>query len=69
MDKNGWISVKDRLPADFEPVLVVSEERAMTVAYREDNKWLQDYWNKIEPSIEGIVFTHWMPLPEAPESD
>lgn len=54
-----WISVKDRLPSIGEDVLVY------------DGEWFHvDYLNNSDSVDWGRCFdvTHWMPLPNAPES-
>jgi hypothetical protein len=58
-----WISVKDRLPEDGEPVLVYKERHSeaygnMSTAYYRRGRWFGSI---------GEVITHWMPLPDAPE--
>ena len=58
-----WISVKDRLPKDFdEDVLVYTSDRLQhLIASPKD-------WAIIECDYDCFV-THWMPLPEPPEVD
>ena len=56
-----WISVKDRLPKKRTEVLAVISLGIMVVAWY-DREW----------SYNGITLhnvTHWMPLPELPESE
>ena len=62
-----WISVKDRLPEDWCPVLVMVRETEMPLlgSYRE-NVWFHEMWNTT--FINGAV-THWMPLPQPPKGD
>ena len=57
-----WISVKDRLPVDWCPVLVMVREieKPLLGSYRE-NVWFHERWNTT--FINGAV-THWMPLPQ-----
>jgi len=72
---NEWISVKERKPEPFVPVLTYCEE--------------QRYNGEIEPEIEDMYYdpeyphafcrwngilkkfhvTHWMPLPAPPKED
>lgn len=60
-----WISVKDRLPAEMESVLVFNTEGAILVGRIVFDNWKAyfidgEHWmNELEP-------THWMPLPEPP---
>lgn len=61
-----WIDVKDRLPKEYERVLIVCEE-GICSGKRIDYTWccdpLQSY------ASDGCVFhvTHWMPLPKYPK--
>lgn len=64
-----WITVKERLPAEDEEVLISAEEdgerTAFVAFWRQDAKWWDNCytgWVK-----EHLNVTHWMPLPEPPE--
>lgn len=71
MDK--WISVKEQLPNDGVPVLVIVNGRYKNIefkgayelaAYSEPDKdWILDAY----PGAEDITVTHWIPLPDPPE--
>lgn len=57
-----WVSVKDRLPEQYEEVLVYSTKYGVQV------DWIADkvdylWWNY------GELVTHWQPKPEPPESE
>lgn len=57
-EKSKWVSVKDRLPEPFTTVLAhYTDGRIHTVGY------LDRFM-----TTRGTV-THWMPLPEPPESE
>ena len=63
--KDGWISVKDRLPVAKEVVLAYeSAFDSMSMAFRlpdtEEFINVGDYY-----ALDAV--THWMPLPEPPE--
>ena len=62
---DNWISVKDKMPEEYGDVLVfrVYNQRPMMSVdtYDTDRKRFSKYHNC------GI--THWMPLPEPPESE
>ena len=69
-----WISVKDRLPEEFESVLVCNlngitqDERDIEIAILHEDKifYYVAPWNYDLFSIAKA--THWMPLPEPPEN-
>lgn len=64
-----WISVKERMPEEYKPVLVYAKH---TPEYFSDwfavmeDTWLGDSWECNGDSDVHEV-THWMPLPEPPE--
>ena len=64
-----WISVEERLPEEFHPVLVYMPNEAplptVHEGYRRRNgRWWAAWYAR---ELEGV--THWMPLPEPPEED
>lgn len=59
---NEWISVKKRLPEEWEPVLGAIGTIVEVVIYIGNGKW-RVTWN--HDAIDEI--THWMPLPDPPE--
>ena len=64
---NGWISVKDRLPEDFQKVLVFWKEHGEpmvdTAFWQKDAKRFDgEHWVRMEDKV-----THWMPIPEPPQ--
>ncbi len=71
-----WISVEERLPEQYNPVLVAyvgyntNAILADMVAYRDsDSDWC--WYDGDHPSGElcKVKITHWMPLPEPPKED
>ena len=62
-----WISVEDRLPKEWESVLVWSEHGFHIVAVYLGvvGKW-RECWN--HTMLEGKI-THWMPLPQPPKGE
>ncbi len=62
-----WIPVSERYPDEGEKVLIVDTRgRILTREYTNNGDWCDencDYW------IEHNHVTHWMPLPEPPESE
>lgn len=63
--KDGWISVKDRLPAKHECVLIYDSVcHNIYMAWRDDDL---DAWFSEEYLPDFLNITHWMPLPNPPE--
>lgn len=63
----SWISVEESLPERYEHVLVTTRftdegEPDLEIAYLSLNRWTKE-----EGHLYGRV-THWMPLPEPPET-
>lgn len=62
-----WISVKDRLPEVFRPVIVcrgkVKGEYVVEQGYKDVGDWWKVYGTRTKK------VTHWMPLPEPQEED
>lgn len=71
-----WISVKDRLPIEYQHVIVFAPEylKATNIFigyYRKDRGFAcynPDCGHCYDPSYDGYCenATHWMPLPEQP---
>lgn len=55
-----WIPVSERLPEKNEPVLVYSEKMARRIDVDRHTSKQWSHW--------GPIITHWMPLPDPPES-
>lgn len=66
---NEWISVKDRLPGNFETVLALRKDGAMFVGrYTPWQHW--EIWTaRKSTKVITITVTHWMPLPEPPREE
>lgn len=60
----GWISVKDRLPERFQPVLVCREKNGLPYV-EQGCKDVGEWWKVYGTRTKQV--THWMPLPEPPE--
>lgn len=60
-----WISVKDRLPAKHEHVLIYDSVcHEIYMAWRDDDL---DVWFSEEYLPDFVNVTYWMPLPKSPE--
>lgn len=64
---DGWIACSERMPDETQPVIVVSGEGVVqrTVYQFCDGVW-SDWYDQHE-HLNADMFTHWMPLPAAPE--
>lgn len=56
-----WISVEERLPDCFEPVIVCRKGGKVEQGHRDVNDWWKVYGTRTKH------VTHWMPLPKPPE--
>ncbi len=65
--KNGWISVKERLPKEFVSVLVYMPEEWPLPTVHEGFLAREGVWYANHFDREPMEITHWMPLPEAPK--
>lgn len=59
-----WISVKDRQPKGFEPVLVCREVGKGSYRVEQGHKDVGDWWKVYGTRTKKV--THWMPMPEPP---
>ena len=62
---NSWISVKDRLPEAFVPVLVCRRSQHGRQIVEVGQKDVRDWWRVYGTRTKSV--THWMPMPEPPE--
>ena len=67
LERSGWISVKDRLPERYIPVLTCRAHqpsgKVVELGFLDISKRWKIYGTRI------VSVTHWMPLPEPPEED
>ncbi|MGP2884706.1 DUF551 domain-containing protein [Serratia marcescens] len=63
-----WIACSDRMPDETQPVIVVSDGGVVqrTVYQFCDGVWSD--WYDEHDHLNADTFTHWMPLPAAPET-
>ena len=61
---NNWISVKDRLPAPGERVLVSNGKMVME-AYRT----ISGTWERFGVNLFCMVPTEWMPMPKGSDDE
>jgi hypothetical protein len=61
-----WISVKERLPDNYDVCIVSTEFRGVDVVSHQSEAWIfEDASGYIYRPISYV--THWMPLPKPPE--
>ena len=63
-EQHRWIPATERLPEDFEDVLIVSSRAISLGCYDAGLRCWVDY---VDSTYD--VTTHWMPLPKRPEED
>ena len=66
-----WISVKEKLPEDYKPVLAYDGHN-MCVYYHIDGKhgWPDNpHWTHGKHRVGDGEVTHWMPLPKEPTKE
>lgn len=61
--RSKWVSVKDRLPKEYEDVLAYGEEGIVIAQYYGDD--FGGWGTTMNKSTDNI--THWMKLPEPPK--
>lgn len=62
--KHSWISVKERLPEEGEPVLIRLKDGTVRLAYLDtDDDRATYFWNDNYSTISGWDVTHFMPIP------
>lgn len=70
-----WISIKDRLPKEDCPVLIIvsgqpAENITLVDAYELGSYYAGDGWCvEAYPWWENARVTHWMPLPAPPKEE
>lgn len=56
-----WISVKERLPENYEPVIIFQDNcRNACYGWMINGRWSVPEW---------VAVTHWMPMPEPPKEE
>ena len=62
-----WISVEERLPEDYEDVVIIMRDGASSwyrAAYREYGGWSFGGGRRVNDEV-----THWMPIPQPPKEE
>jgi len=63
----GWIPCSERMPDETQPVIVVSDGGVVQRAVYQfcEGVWID--WYEQYDEVSADAFTHWMPLPAAPQ--
>ena len=64
---DGWVACSERMPVDFETVLVCQDGGVIFCAEYEDGDFYPDEFPNVPK--QGCEITHWMPLPAAPQQE
>lgn len=64
---DGWVSVEDRLPEEWDNYLVSFKKTTGELTYHPYHKWC---WIGEDGYVMeyNLSVTHWMPLPQPPKS-
>lgn len=69
-EKEGWISVDDRLPGKSGLVLIVVEAtNDIYISHYKHNRNCFEVWGAGRDPVSDMKTTHWRPLPEAPKPE
>ena len=63
----NWVSVDDKLPDEFIPVIVCRGIKKGTLKVEQGFRDINGWWRVYGSATKRV--THWMPLPEPPEED
>jgi hypothetical protein len=65
--KQGWVSVKERLPEDYRLVLAWGDDVIKLVKRQPNSKG----WHSVNQKTYWLsdTFSHWMPVPEPPKPE
>lgn len=67
--KLEWINIDDQLPESGEPVLATNMyDKWVEICILKRTRWFNS-WDINKESAVPVIPTHWMPLPEPPQTD
>ena len=67
--KEGWISVKDRLPENDQWVLCFVKDKSFGTFRVFQWNYIDWQWNDGNEWYDEYDITHWMPLPKQPKGE
>ena len=62
-----WVSVDDRLPDRFQPVIICREKNRGEYIVEQGMRDVGDWWKVYGTRTKKVLC--WMPMPEPPEKD
>lgn len=65
LNERRWISVKERLPEPYEPVIIAREDGFVGCGNRSISDWWKLY-HVLYCDAQTKFVTYWMPIPEYP---
>jgi hypothetical protein len=65
--KEGWISVKDRLPKEAGWYIAYGDSKYANMRFTRTLCWNGRWWSDVMGA--GFCVTHWMPLPQPPKGE
>ena len=67
--EDGWVACSDRMPDETQPVITVSEGGVVQRTVYQFCEGVWSDWYDLYDDVSADSFTHWMPLPAAPQQE
>lgn len=64
---DGWVACSERLPDETQPVITVSDGGVVQRTVYQFCEGVWSDWYEQYDDVTADAFTHWMPLPSAPQ--
>lgn len=64
---DGWVACSERLPDETQPVITVSDGGVVQRTVYQFCEGVWSDWYEQYDDVTADAFTHWMPLPAAPQ--
>ena len=66
---DGWVACSERMPDETQPVITVSEGGVVQRTVYQFCEGVWSDWYDLYEDVSADSFTHWMPLPAAPQRE
>lgn len=66
---DGWVACSERMPDETQPVITVSEGGVVQRTVYQFCEGVWSDWYDLYDDVSADSFTHWMPLPAAPQQE